>query len=151
MQEILIVIASTAAIYIVLIAAVKLFGKNELSQLNVTDLFFILLISNAVQNGMVDGKWYSAIIALISAGTLFLINYILRLFIYKSRRLRIMLDGEPVVLIYNGVPNEVNMKKQKITMSELEGAVRVNNIEKISEVKLAMLETTGSISVIPFK
>lgn len=151
MEEILIVIASTATIYIVLIAAVKLFGKNELSQLNVTDLFFILLISNAVQNGMVDGKWYSAIIALISAGTLFLINYILRLFIYKSQRLRIMLDGEPVLLIYNGVPNEVNMKKQMITMSELIGAVRVNNIEKISEVKLAMLETTGSISVIPFK
>lgn len=151
MPEILIVIASTAAIYIVLIAAVKLFGKNELSQLNVSDLFFILLISNAVQNGMVDGKWYSAIIALISAGTLFIINYLLRFLIYKSERLRKVLDGEPVVLVYNGVPNEANMKSQKITMQELEGAVRENSVEKISEVKLAMLETTGSISVIPFK
>lgn len=151
MQEILIVIASTAAIYIVLIAGVKLFGKNELSQLNISDLFFILLISNAVQNGMVDGKWYSALIALISAGTLFFINYLFRLVIYKSDRFRKIMDGEPVLLIYNGLINEANMKKQKITLAELESAVRENNIEKISEVKLAMLETEGNISVIPIK
>lgn len=151
MQEILTVVACTAMIYLVLIAGVKLFGKNELSQLNITDLFFILLISNAVQNGMVDGKWYSAIIALISAGTLFFVNFLFRLLIYKSNRLRKALDGEPVVLIYNGIPSDMNMKKQKITLAELEGVVRSNNIEKISEVKLAMLETTGNISVIPFK
>ena len=151
MSEILIVIASTAAIYIVLIAGVKLFGRNELSQLNISDLFFILLISNAVQNGMVDGKWYSALIALISAATLFFVNYLFRLIIYKFPRFRKIMDGEPVLLIYNGMLNEANMKKQRITLAEIESAVRENNIEKISEVKLAMLETEGNISVIPIK
>ncbi len=150
MNDLLLVVLNTFIVYIFLIAAVKLFGKNEFSQLSVSDLIFILLLSEAVQNGLVDAKWESLIIAMVSATTLFVLNYLLRLLLYKSKKLRKALEGDPVLLIYEGKPRQTNMDKQKITLEELEETVRENGIEKIEEVRLAILETDGNISIIPF-
>jgi len=150
MNEFLIVVATSAVIYIFLIAAVTIFGKSEFSQLNVSDLIFILLLSEAVQNGLVSKSWDSVWVAVIAATTLFVMNYILRQVLYKSKKARKLLEGEPVMLIYMGRVNKKNMEKQKITIEELESAVREKGVETIAQVKLAVLETEGEISVISF-
>lgn len=146
-NPILEIILRTLAVYIFMILAIRLFGKKELAQLSVIDLVFILLISNSVQNAMVgpDTSLYGGIIA---AGSLFLANYTLKRLFYRSKSFSKMVQGESLLLIYEGVANMVNCEKAEITIEELEAAVREHGARDIQKVDLAILEVDGNISVI---
>jgi len=146
-NPILDIILRTLAVYIFMILAIRLFGKKELAQLSVIDLVFILLISNSVQNAMVgpDTSLYGGLIA---AGSLFLANYTLKRLFYRSQSFSKMVQGESLLLIYEGVANMENCKKAEITIEELEAAVREHGARDIQKVDLAILEVDGNISVI---
>src|SRR3954469_5991390 len=91
------IVLRSVAVYVFIVLAIRLFGKKELTQLSVTDLVFILLISNSVQNAMVgpDSSLQGGIIA---AGSLFVVNFILKRYVYKSKKFGKLLQGEPVML-----------------------------------------------------
>ncbi|MBJ7427773.1 MAG: DUF421 domain-containing protein, partial [Bacteroidia bacterium] len=95
------IILRSLAVYVFIILAIRLFGKKELSQLSITDLVLILLISNAVQNAMV-GPDSSLSGGLVAALTLFALNYIIKLITYKSKFISNILEGEPMMLVYKG-------------------------------------------------
>jgi uncharacterized membrane protein YcaP (DUF421 family) len=146
-SDILDVVLRTATVYLVIVFGLLLLGKKELSQISVTDLVFILLISNAVQNAMVgDNTTLSG--GLVAAGVLFLLNLTFRRLNYSSKTLRKVIQGEPVLLIYEGNLNERNLKKESITEEELMAALREHGVDRVEEVKLAMLEIDGNISVV---
>lgn len=147
MPDILSIALRSSIVYLCIILFIRIFGKKELSQLSVIDLVFILLISNSVQNAMV-GDNTSLTGGLIAAITLFLINALLRLLAYKYKRVEQFLEGEPVILIYQGKILHTHLKKEKITLEELEASVREHGVEKIAEVNLAVLEADGNISVL---
>lgn len=146
-----IVIGATAAVYIFLVLAIKFFGKKEIGQLSITDLVFILLISNALQNAMVNGDWNSLWVGIVAALTLFVLNAILKKLVYSNPKWNTLIEGTPVLLIYHGKLNTENIRKEQITRNELEGAIRQSGFENISEVSVAKLETDGNISVVGFK
>lgn len=141
------IILRAFAVYVFIILAIRLFGKKELAQLSVIDLVFILLISNAVQNAMVgpDSSLEGGIIAALA---LFVTNFGLKRLLFKDKNLSHLLQGEPMILIYNGIPNMQNCAKAEITIEELEAAVREHGSRDIQHVDLAMLEVDGNISVI---
>ncbi len=141
------IILRTVSVYVFMILAIRLFGKKELAQLSVIDLVFILLISNAVQNAMV-GPDTSLNGGLVAAGSLFLVNFTLKKLLYRSKHLSEILQGESILLIYDGKANIENCKKAEITMQELEAAVREHGARDIQRVDLAILEVDGNISVI---
>lgn len=141
------IILRSAAVYFFMVAAIRLFGKKELSQLSTTDLVFIVLISNSVQNAMV-GSDSSLIGGLIAASVLFILNYLLKLIMYRSSNLKEIIEGKPIILVHNSTVDIDNMHKVKITLDELEEAIREHGAESYKEVKLAMLEVDGNISVI---
>jgi uncharacterized membrane protein YcaP (DUF421 family) len=141
------IILRTLAVYVFMIVAIRIFGKKELAQLSVIDLVFILLISNAVQNAMV-GPDTSLDGGLIAAGALFLANFTLKQILYRSKSINKLIQGESILLIYDGTPNVENCKKAEITMEELEAAVREHGARDIQKVDLAVLEVDGNISVI---
>ena len=143
----LIIVLRTLAVYIFMILAIRLFGKKELAQLSVIDLVFILLISNSVQNAMV-GPDSSLTGGLIAAGSLFFANFTLKRLFYKSKTFSKFIQGESLLLIYEGVANVENCKKAQITIEELEAAVREHGAKDIQNVDLAILEVDGNISVI---
>lgn len=145
--DILDVVIRTATVYLVIVFGLLLLGKKELSQISVTDLVFILLISNAVQNAMV-GENTTLGGGLVAAGVLFLLNFTFRRLNYSSKTLRKVIEGEPVLLIYDGNLQEKNLKKESITEEELMAALREHGVDRIEEVKLAMLEIDGNISVV---
>jgi uncharacterized membrane protein YcaP (DUF421 family) len=147
-MQLLLIVISTLIVYLFIITAIRFFGKREISQLSVIDLVFILLISNAVQNAMVGGDVTMLIGGLVAAATLFVINNFLGDLFYKSKTISNLLQGEPLMLIYEGKIIEEHMKKAKISMDELEASVREHGVEKISEVNLAVLERDGNISVL---
>lgn len=146
-SDMLDVVLRTATVYLVIVFGLLLLGKKELSQISVTDLVFILLISNAVQNAMV-GENTTLSGGLVAAGVLFLLNFTFRRLNYSSKTLRKVIQGEPVLLIYDGNLNERNLKKESITEEELMAALREHGVDRVEEVKLAMLEIDGNISVV---
>ena len=141
------VILRTAAVYLFLVFAIRFFGKKELSQLSTTDLVFIVLISNAVQNAMV-GTNSSLSGGIIAAGVLFSLNYILKLLMYRFAAFKQLIEEKPVILVHNGNLDIEHLRKERITMDELEEAIREHGIESYKNVKLAILEVDGNISVI---
>jgi uncharacterized membrane protein YcaP (DUF421 family) len=141
------ILLRASVVYLFMVAAIRLFGKKELSQLSVTDLVFILLISNAVQNAML-GPDTSLAGGVLAALCLFVLNYLLKLVMYRSKKVKSLIEGEPVMLVYKGNLIEDNMAKEKITLDELEAVVREHGVSSIDNVALAILEIDGNISVL---
>ncbi len=85
---------------------------------------------------------------LIAAGALFAANYTLKRLLYKNARLSQILQGEALLLIYNGEIQIQNCAKAEITTSELNAAVREHGVNSVEEVDMAMLEVDGNISIV---
>lgn len=147
MNELLDVTLRSLAVYIFMVFAIRVFGKNQLSQLNAGDVILLLLISNAVQNAMV-GQNTSLEGGLVAALVLFVANFILKKFMFKNQYIRHLIQDEPEILIKDGIVDLQKMKQQEISVEELEEAIREHGVEKAEDVKLAILEVDGNISVI---
>lgn len=137
----------SVAVYLFMILAVRLTGKKELSQLNTTDVILILLISNAVQNAMV-GPDTSLEGGLFAAAVLFALNFTLKRLLFKNARLRDIINQKPEILIHNGKIDFKTVSRLEITQEELEEAMREHGVEDLREVKLAIFEIDGNISII---
>ena len=137
----------STCVYVFMIVAFRVFGKRELSQLSIGDLVLIVLISNAVQNAMV-GENTSLISGLTAATVLFALNMILGFLMFRFKRVRKLVQSDPITLIFNGKILEKNLDEVMMTKDELHSAVREHGVEKIEEVSLAILEPDGNISVI---
>ena len=135
------------AVYAFMFAAIRIFGKNQLSQLNAGDIVLLLLISNAVQNAMV-GSNTSLQGGLVAAVVLFSANFVVKKIIFKNPKIKSWIESDPVILIKDGIMDNVALKKEDIGFDELEEAVREHGVEKIADVKLAVLEVDGNIRVI---
>ena len=141
------IIIRSISVYLFMIIAIRLFGKKELSQLNTADIILILLISNAVQNAMV-GSNSSLQGGLVAALVLFVLNFILKKIMYNSKTITDLVQDKPEILIHNGIIDFKALAKLEITSQELEEAIREHGVETYKEVKLAMMEIDGNISVI---
>ena len=143
------VVVRTAVIYLVVLLGLRLLGKREIGQLTPFDLVLLLLISNAVQNAM-TGPNVSLWAGLLSAATLLLINWLINWTVERFPRLRKAVEGQPTILLSHGKVLLKNMKKEQISLEELEMAAREHGIADLKGVELAVLEMDGSISIIPF-
>jgi uncharacterized membrane protein YcaP (DUF421 family) len=141
------IVIRSVAVYFFMVIALRVFGKKELSQLNTADVILILLISNAVQNAMV-GNDTSLWGGLAAATVLFAINFFLKKLMYKYPKFSHFIQEKPEILIHNGNLDFKSLSKLNITTDELEEAMREHGIEHFKDVKLAMLEIDGNISII---
>ncbi|OIV41612.1 DUF421 domain-containing protein [Flavobacterium johnsoniae] len=141
------IILRSLAVYFFMTIALRVFGKKELSQLNTADIILILLISNSVQNAMV-GPDTSLLGGLVAALALFIINYIIKKLTHKYKGLNELLLDKPEVLIHNGILDFNALSKLDISHEELKEAAREHGLEHLTDIKLAMLEVDGTISII---
>ncbi|WP_296151204.1 DUF421 domain-containing protein [uncultured Flavobacterium sp.] len=141
------IILRSVAVYFFMVVALRVFGKKELSQLNTADVILILLISNSVQNAMV-GSDTSLWGGLVAAGALFLVNFILKKLMFRYKGLNNLLQQKPEILIHNGKLEFETLGKLGITSEELTEAMHEHGVEFFKDVKLAMLEIDGNISII---
>src|SRR5260221_1624029 len=137
MNDILSIALRSAAVYVCIVLFIRIFGKKELSQLSVVDLVFILLISNSVQNAMV-GQDVTLWGGLTAALALFVVNYALKLLFFKSKRISEFFQGDPLMLVYHGKPIAAHLAQAKISMEELDAAIREHGVENIKHVDLAI-------------
>lgn len=142
------IVVRATVVYIAVVLALRLTGRRSLGQRNAVDLVLILIVANAVQNAMI-GSDTSLIGGLIAAATLFAVDSVMDRFLSRSSKLQQFFTGSPVVLVNHGQPIEKNMKREAISDAELMEALREHGIEEIGQVKFAVLEMDGTLSVVP--
>jgi uncharacterized membrane protein YcaP (DUF421 family) len=134
-------------VYAFLVVGLRLSGKRELVQLNPFDLVVLLTLSNTVQNAII-GEDNSVTGGIIGATALLLINYLVVRFLYGHRKLDQIVEGKADVLIEKGKVHMERLKKELITMSQLEAAARKQGFESLREVDQCILEPGGTLTFI---
>lgn len=137
----------TVLVYGAVLIGLRLAGKREIGQMTPFDLVVILLVANAVQNAMV-GPDSSLTGGVISAGTLVSVNYLVSRIRDRVPWLRRAIEGQPTLLIRDGAILEHNLAREHVDREEVLMALREHGIDEIGQVRAAILETDGSISVV---
>ena len=136
-------------VYLVLLVLLRLTGKRQVGQLSPFDLVLLLVLSNSVQNSLGGGD-ESLIGGLIAATTLVALNYLVGYLTYRSRTVEALAEGRPQVLIQRGKLLEDVRRGAHLSGFELEAALRQHGCERVEEVRCAVIETNGAITVIPY-
>ncbi len=139
----------TAAIYVFLLVAVRLSGRRTLSELSTFDFILLLVISEAVQQGLV-GDDYSVTTAMIVVVTLILLDVALSFAKDRVDWISKVVDGEPTILVENGKPLRGRMRKARVSEADImESARELQGLERMEQIKFAVLEVGGKITVVP--
>jgi uncharacterized membrane protein YcaP (DUF421 family) len=134
-------------IYFFLVLVFRLSGKRELVQLNPFDLVVLLTISNTVQNAII-GDDNSLVGGIIGATSLVVTNYLVVRFLYDHRKLDQLVEGSPDVLVQGGKVRKHNLKRELITMAQLEAAARKQGFGSLTEVDQCILEPGGTLTFV---
>jgi len=137
-------------VYAFLVIGLRLSGKRELVQLNPFDLVVLLTLSNTVQNAII-GDDNSVTGGIIGATSLLVVNYLVVRFLYDHRKLDQLVEGRADVLILDGKVQTRRLKKELITMPQLEAAARKQGFASLSEVQECVLEPGGTLSFLEKK
>jgi uncharacterized membrane protein YcaP (DUF421 family) len=142
------IILRTVAVYLVILAGLRLAGKREIGQMTVFDLVVLLLIANAVQNAMV-GPDTSLLGGVLAATVLLLLNAIVARLDLRWPRLRRLVEGSPTLLVLHGEVIAGHLRREGLDEETLKAALREHGMTDLDQVEMAVLEIDGSISVVP--
>lgn len=142
------IVARTAVVYLVVLLGLRLAGKRELGQMTPFDLVVILLVANAVQNAMV-GPDTSLSGGLIAAAVLIVGNYGVALVRQRLPWLRRAVEGKPTLLINDGKFVAEHLRREGLNEDEVMMAIREHGLTDVAQVRMAVFETDGSISIVP--
>jgi len=142
------IVVRTLAVYVLVLAGLRVFGKRQVGQVTVADLVMILLIANAVQNAMV-GPDSSLQGGLVAAAILLLVNFLVTRVGIVSPFAERLVEGTPTILVKDRAYVDANLHKEGLTHEEVDVAIREHGFADVSKVQLAYLEPDGTVSVIP--
>ncbi len=134
-------------VYAFLVVSLRLSGKRELVQLNPFDLVVLLTLSNTVQNAII-GEDNSVLGGIVGATSLLVTNYLVVRFLYDHRKLDQLVEGRADVLVEAGKVHTRNLKRELITMPQLEAAARKQGFESLREVEQCVLEPGGTLTFV---
>ncbi len=134
-------------VFVFLYALMRMIGRRELSSLEPFDLILLIVLGDAVQQGLTQDD-YSLTGAFLAIGTIAIMQVAVSYANFRFPKLRPVLDGEPIVVVQDGKPIEKNLKRERVTIEDLAAAARQQNIAKIEDVQWAVMETSGAISFI---
>ncbi len=128
----------------------RVIGRRELSSMEPFDLILLVVVGDLVQQGITQND-QSITGVVIVLSTIGLLTALVAYVNFRFPRTRPVLEGRPVVLVEDGRIIEHNAKRERVTPGEIEAEARMQQIESIAGVRLAVLETNGRISFIPSK
>ncbi len=145
-------LASTAVrsiiVLVVLTVGIRRFGNRGMGDLNLYDILMVLLIGNTVQNALTHGSG-NLLVGLVSAGVLLMSDWLIgRLFAWAPN-IEKAFTGEPTIIFCDGRLDQRAMRRQGVEKEEVLAAVHELGLAGLDQVHLAVLETDGTISVIP--
>ncbi|KUM41827.1 DUF421 domain-containing protein [Pseudomonas sp. EpS/L25] len=142
-------VSRAAAIYVFLLVLFRITGRRALSEITTFDFVLLLVIGEATQQALL-GDDFSVINAFVVIATLVLIDILLSLFKRRSPQVGRFLDGVPLIVVEYGKPLTQRLRKARLTEEDiLEAARQSQGLERLEQIRFAVLEKNGQISVIP--
>ncbi|HZO97502.1 MAG TPA: YetF domain-containing protein [Gaiellaceae bacterium] len=135
------------ALYLFVLVLTRVIGRRELSSLAPFDLILLIVVGDALQQGLTQDD-YSVTGAIVVVGTLALLQVLTSWLGYRFPSVRPVLDGEPLIVVEDGKPIERNLKRERLTVEELAESARMHEIGSLDEVKWAVLERNGELSFV---
>ena len=135
----------TVFVFVLIFVVTRAVGRRELSSMEPFDMILLVVIGDLVQQGVTQSD-YSLTGATTVISTIALLTVFTAWLSYRVRRLRPVLEGDPVVLVADGRVLERNLQRERMTVEELEAEARLQQIASLDDVRFAVLETNGKIS-----
>ncbi|SOC36407.1 DUF421 domain-containing protein [Ureibacillus acetophenoni] len=140
------IIFRTIILYILILVIFRLMGKREVGELSIMDLVVFVLIAECVAFALEDME-KELLPTIFPIILLFLIQYFNSLLALKSKKVRDLIDGDPSLVVKNGVINEEEMRKQRYNLDDLFQQLREERVPSIKNIAYAYLEPSGKLSV----
>jgi uncharacterized membrane protein YcaP (DUF421 family) len=141
------VVLRTILVFFVMLMLTRVIGRRELSSLQPFDLILLIVLGDAVQQGLTQDD-YSLTGAFLVIFTFALLQVLVSWLGFRFPRTRPVLEGDPLIVVQDGELVENNLKRERLTREEVAEAARQQGIAHLSQVRWAVLETTGAISFI---
>jgi uncharacterized membrane protein YcaP (DUF421 family) len=135
------------ALYVFVVFVMRVVGRRELSSLTAIDLVLLIVLGDAIQQGLTQDD-YSVTGAVIVVSTFAILQVGTSYLGFKSRRARSILEGQPLVLIEDGTLIEGNLRRQRLTPDDVAEEMRLQQILSFADVEWAILESNGRMSFI---
>lgn len=136
------------ALYVFVFVLMRKLGRRELSRLAPFDLVLLIVLGDAIQQGLTQDD-YSVTGAMIAVSTIALLQFATSYLSFRLPWAERVLDGEPIVIVQDGKVIARNLRRERLTLGDLAEEARQQQIESIETVKWAVLEPNGAISFIP--
>jgi uncharacterized membrane protein YcaP (DUF421 family) len=134
-------------LYVFIVLVTRVIGRRELSSLSPFDLILLIVLGDAVQQGLTQDD-YSVTGALIAVSTIATLQVLTSYVSFRSGRARKVLEGLPIVLVERGEVIQRNLRRERMTEDEVAEEMRMQQIASFDEVQWAILETNGSMSFV---
>jgi uncharacterized membrane protein YcaP (DUF421 family) len=134
-------------LYVFVVFLMRIIGRRELSTLTPFDLVLLIVLGDAIQQGLTQDD-YSVTGAIVAVSTLAVLQVATSYASYRFRPLGKILKGDPIILVENGKLLDKNLHRERLTVDDVAEQMRVQQIAAFDEVKWAILESNGTISFI---
>jgi uncharacterized membrane protein YcaP (DUF421 family) len=126
----------------------RVVGRRELGSSEPFDLILLVVLGDLIQQGVTQSD-NSITGAMLVISTLALLTVAVSFVSLRIKRLRPILDGEPLILVEDGEPNTQNLKRQRLQLTEVLSEARLQQVTRLTDIQWAILESSGQISIIP--
>jgi uncharacterized membrane protein YcaP (DUF421 family) len=141
------IVIRAAVAYVFIIFILRIMGRRELSSLGPSDLVLVVVLGDLVQNGVTQAD-QSVTGMFLAISTFALLTVGVSLLTFRSKRAQTLIEGQPLILVQDGMPVEKNLRAERIRVDDVADEARGQGIDKIDDIKWCLLETNGSMSFV---
>jgi uncharacterized membrane protein YcaP (DUF421 family) len=141
------IVLRATVLYLFVVFVMRVTGRRELSTLSPIDLVLLIVLGDAIQQGLTQSD-YSVTGAVIAVSTIATLQVVTSYISYRSRRARTVLEGQPIVIVDRGKLVERNLRRERMTREEIDEEMRQQQIASLDEVEWGILESNGTLSFI---
>jgi uncharacterized membrane protein YcaP (DUF421 family) len=139
------IVLRAAVVFVFVLVLTRVIGRRELGSLAPIDLILLIILGDALQQGLTQDD-YSLTGAVLVVGTLAVLQVFTSWVTFRFPFTRRLLEGEPLIVVEDGKPIERNLRRERLTVEEVTESARLHQIGSLDEVKWAVLERNGEIS-----
>ena len=140
-------VVRSAVLFFLILVVTRAMGRKEIAEISSFDLILLVVLGDLVQQG-VTGDDRSVVGAMLAVATFALLTVALSYASYRWRRIRPLVEGEPVVIVVDGKPLERILRIERLTQEEVLAAARERGIQDVRQIRLGVLEANGKFSFI---
>ena len=141
------IVARGFVVFAFLLVLTRVIGRRELSSMQPFDLILLIILGDAVQQGLTQDD-YSLTGTALAVGTIAVLQVFVSWLGWRFPRVRPVLEGTPIIVVQDGEVIERNLKRERLDVEEIAEQARLQGIAHLADVKWAVLETNGQISFI---